>query len=59
MKAMTYDEMQQVEGGIVEYVDAGCAGVAIWGVLGGPLGWGLEIFCAGWAVGRVIDELGG
>lgn len=56
MKAMTYEEMLEIEGGgkkWLKYVDGGCAVVGVASLFATVL-IPAAAFCAGWAIGRLI-----
>lgn len=56
MKAMTYEEMLEVEGGRLEhYIDAGCATIGVASLFAGIAP--VAAFCAGWGLGRALDSL--
>lgn len=59
METLSLEKMNNIEAGAsaTEVVDAGCAAVGAWAAFGGPVGAGVGLFCAGWAVGRAAGAL--
>ena len=55
MNALTFNEMNSIYGGNWKaWVDGACGAVGVWAAFGGPVTAPVGIFCAGWAIGRIL-----
>ena len=57
MDRLTSVEMDELRGGmtLAQGVDWGCGALGVWSAFGGPVGAPVAIFCAGWAIGRLLS----